>query len=494
MKTHTKIYSSLIAPVLAMVVFAAISVSSQTTTAAPASVKTQRPDIVLIVVDDLNDWVGAMKGHPQTITPNMDGLAKQGVLFTNAHCNAPQCRPSRASLLSGLYPKSTGTYFNSTNRPDFFGNQPMSGKTSKVDHGKPIILHEHFLTNGYRVVSGGKIAHYTKPKATLDAYLPLQNTRGSRNAFTDERSNLWGDGGPHNLKDEATGDHKVAQWAIKQWQTESDKPLLMTVGFYRPHRPLNAPKAYFEKFPVEQMKLPAVPKEDDWADMPPYAKALARSHAHRKLMEGKYSEHEYILKRGGKAEWQYMVSSYLACVNYVDTQIGLFLKALKQNPRKRETMIILTSDHGWNLGEKGHWCKAALWKNTTNVPFIIVAPGMTQAGTKSKQPISLVDIYPTLCDMAGLDAPKHLEGKSILPLVKNPDHKRKAAYLSYGPENTAVQTERYRYIRYEDGSEELYDHDTDPHEWKNLANQSEHAKLKAKLKKEALQFQGEISK
>jgi arylsulfatase A-like enzyme len=453
------------------------------------SIASQRPDVVFIVVDDLNDWIGAMHGHPQSLTPNLDAFAKRGVLFTNAHCNAPQCLPSRKSFLSGLYPKSTGIYFNSKKRPPFFGTQPTSGKTSKARHETIIDLHQHFLNNDYRVVSGGKVASYAKPDADLDSYLRLQTTSKRKDTFTDDRTNLWGDGGPQNLMDAETGDHRVAQWAIKEWNTKTDKPLFMSVGFYRPHRPLNAPKAYFDKFPPKDIALPALPDGDDWDDMPEYATALARSHAHRPFHHGKYSDHEEVLRMGGEDEWKYMVSSYLACVNYVDAQIGLVLDALKVNPRERETLIVLTSDHGWHLGEKRHWCKGAIWNDTTNVPFIVVAPGLSRPGTTNNQPISLVDLYPTLCDYAGLTPPKHLEGKSILPLIKDPRAKRRHAFLSYGPENTAVQTETMRYIRYENGSEELYDHENDPHEWTNLASSKEHHDVKMRLREQAIEFQ-----
>ena len=184
-----------------------------------------------------------------------------------------------------------------------------------------------------------------------------------------------------------------------------------------------------------------------------------------------------------------MVQSYLACVNYVDTQIGLFLEVLKQNPRGRETVIVLTSDHGWHLGEKGHWSKAALWRNATRVPYIVILPGVTKAGTINNQPISHVDLYPSLCDFAGIVKPKHLEGRSILPLLKDSKSKRDVAFISYGPENTVAQSERYRYIRYEDGSEELYDHRKDPHEWTNLSKNPEFAAIKEKMKGAVIDFQ-----
>ena len=447
-----------------------------------------KPDVVFIIIDDLNDWIGVMEGHPQSKTPNLDALAKGGVLFTNAHCNAPQCGPSRTSLLQGLYPKSTGRYFNSTRRPAFFGDQPMQGITSPNPPENAVILQRHFKQNGYRVVSGGKVAHGNNTlKGQVDEYLNRpQDVRGN---FTDDKANLWGEGGPHNHPDEQTGDYKVAQWAIEEWRKASEKPLLMTVGFYRPHRPFNAPKAYFEKFPLETIQLPPI-GTDDLDDLPSYGKALARSNAHKDLFKPR-TVHEQILHLGGEKEWKYMVQSYLACINYVDTQIGLLLNELKENPRKRETVIVLTSDHGWNLGEKTHWCKAAIWRNTTRVPFMVVLPGVTKAGTRNNQPISHVDIYPSLCDFAGVPKPDHLEGRSILPLLKDPSATRDFAFLSYGPQNTAAQSDRYRYIRYEDGSEELYDHQKDPHEWTNLIGNKKYQTMRKNMRDRVLGFQVE---
>ena len=449
--------------------------------------KKKKPDVVFIIVDALNDWIGEMGGHPQSKTPNLDALSKQGVLFTNAHCNAPQCGPSRTSFLNGLYPKSTGRYFNSTRRPTFFGDQPMQGITSKNAPKDPVIFQRHFKQNGYRVVSGGKVAHgnTAKLKGQVDAY--LNRPPDVRGKFTDDKANLWGEGGPHNHAEEETGDYKVSKWAIEEWRKADEKPLPMTVGFYRPHRPFNAPKAYFEKFPLESIQLPQV-RADDLDDLPPYGKALARSNAHKNLFKPR-SVHEQILHLGGEKEWKYMVQSYLACINYVDVQIGRFLDELKENPRKRDTVIVLTSDHGWNLGEKTHWCKAAIWRNTTRVPFIVVSPGVAKAGLRNNQPISHVDIYPSLCDFAGIPKPGHLEGRSILPLLKDPSATRDFAFLSYGPQNTAAQSERYRYLRYEDGSEELYDPKKDPHDWTNLIGNKKYQKLTKKMRAQVLAFQ-----
>jgi arylsulfatase A-like enzyme len=450
-------------------------------------------------LDDLNDWVGVLGGHPQSKTPNIDALAAHGVSFSNAHCNAPTCNPSRKSFLSGLYPKSNGKYFNGGNklekdRPPFFGDQPMKGATSKSAPlaGYPY-LHQHFKKEGYRVVSGGKMAHGPIAgwvgEESLDAvaYRKDKEFANDRASYVSDRKNVLGQPGASNQKDSQTSDYKIAHWAIDQWNKVTDKPLMMTIGIFAPHTPLTAPKAYFEKFPLESIQLPKIPAFDDSSDLPEYAKWIAR-YTNFDLAFAPRSVHEEILRRG-EGEWKYMVQSYLARINYADAQVGHLLEALEKNPRGRETMIILTGDHGWHLGEKGHWCKSALWRDATRVPYIVVAPEIAKPGAVNDQPVSLVDTYPTLCDLARIPKPEHLDGESLIPLLQDPKATRKAAFISYGPENTAMQTERYRYIRYEDGSEELYDHQNDPHEWTNLSGNSKFAALKARLKADVLEFQ-----
>ena len=378
--------------------------------------------------------------------------------------------------------------------PPFFGDQPVSGPTSKSAPKSYPYLHQHFKKEGYRVVSGGKVTHgpitSLVGEEALDAFAnrkdPGFNHEGA--GYVNDRRNVWGQHGATKQTDSQTSDYKIAHWAIDQWNTVTDEPLMMTVGIFKPHTPLMAPKAYFDKFPLESIQLPAMPDFDDMEDLPEYAKWIAR-YTNFDYKFDPRSVHEEILHRGGVEEWKYMVQSYLACINYADTQVGHVLEALKTNPRGRETMIILTGDHGWHLGEKGHWCKSALWNDATHVPYIVVAPGVATPGTVNTQPISLVDTYPTMCDFAGIPKPDHLDGESLLPLLNDPSATRDAAFISYGPENTAMQTERYRYIRYEDGSEELYDHQKDPHEWTNQSNNPEFSELKAKLKAAVLEFQ-----
>ena len=443
---------------LLVCVFLTSIVSVTTTNAA----EVKRPDIVFIIVDDLNDWLGCLGGHPGAKSPNIDALAKSGMLFPQAFCNSPQCRPSRTSLNHGIFPFRTGTYFNARSK----GEKRITTPT----------MQEFFSNNGYRVASGGKVFH-GGPGNTGDALL-----RRPRDPKPPKGKDTFGgakppsDGYALDVTDEQMGDYKVAQWAVGQWAQVSDKPLFMSVGFFRPHRPLQVPKAWFNKFPIDSIKRPAEPESDDWNDMPEFARKLARSHAHKAMHDG-LSDHEYIVKN---KKWDATIQAYQASVAFVDRQIGRFLEALKKNPRGRETVVMLVSDHGWHLGEKKHWCKGAIWEQTTHIPFIVQGPGI-KPGSICKQPVSLIDVYPSLVDLAGFDIPKHLHGASVKPQLRDPKLERPPAISSYGAGNTAIRTKRWRYIRYEDGTEELYDHQVDAHEWKNLANDPTHTATKKRL-------------
>ncbi|MGI9241660.1 MAG: sulfatase [Verrucomicrobiales bacterium] len=423
----------------------------------------RRPDIVFIIVDDLNDWLGCLGGHPDAESPNIDALAAGGMLFSQAYCNSPQCRPSRTSLNHGIYPFKTGTYFNAKGK----GEKKITSPT----------MQEFFSANGYRVASGGKVFH-GGPGNVGDSLLKRpRDPRPPKGKDTFGAMKPPNDGYPLEATDEEMGDYKVAQWASKEWERASEKPLFMSVGFFRPHRPLQVPKPYFDQFPLESIRRPAEPEgEDDWADMPDFGKKLARSHAHKPMRKG-LSDHEYIV---ANQQWDDTIRAYHASIAFVDRQIGRFLESLKKNPRGRETFVMLVSDHGWHLGEKKHWCKGAIWEQTTHIPFIVRGPGVA-AGSTCTQPVSLIDVYPSLVDLAGLEVPSYLDGVSIKPQLEDATSARTPVISSYGEGNTAIRTERWRYIRYEDGSEELYDHQGDPNEWINLANDPVHQKTKQRL-------------
>lgn len=425
----------------------------------------KRPDVVFIIVDDLNDWVGCLGGHPAAKSPNIDAFAAQGMLFSQAYCNAPQCRPSRTSLNYGVFPFKTGTYFNARYARETGIETPS--------------MQQFFSDHGYRVASGGKVFHGGAGKVGEALFGRPKDPKPPKGKDNFNAMRAPNDGYPLEVTDEAMGDYRVAQWASTEWKRVTEEPLFMSVGFFRPHRPLQVPKHWFEEFPLKTIQRPAEPAEgDDWDDMPEFARRLARTHAHKPLHQG-LSDHEYLVAQG---EWDATIRAYQASIAFVDRQIGRFLETLQKNPRGRETYVMLVSDHGWHLGEKKHWCKGALWEQTTHIPFIVRGPSV-KPGSRCTQPVSLIDVYPSLVDFAGFDVPKWLDGKSIKPQFSVPTTPRSPAISSYGAGNTSIRTERFRYIRYEDGSEELYDHSVDPNEWVNLANKPAWLAKKAALAK-----------
>jgi arylsulfatase A-like enzyme len=405
----------------------------------------------LISVDDLNDWIGCMGGHPQAKTPNIDRLAARGVLFNNAHCQSPVCNPSRASMMTSLYPATTGIYFLD---PDL-AQSPVIRKHT--------LMPKRFEQDGYHVAGAGKIFHWNQNKKYLPNYaghfgrfgpMPKKKIAG----FPGHR--LW-DWGAFPERDDRMPDHKIAAWGVRQLQKQHDKPLFLATGFYRPHVPQYAPQKWFDLYPLESVKLPTV-INDDLKDLSTYGINLTR-------LKHVAPTHEWVLKNN---EWKPLVQSYLACVSFVDHQIGKLLDALDKSPYADNTVIILYSDHGFHLGEKERWAKRSLWEDGTRVPMIIAGPGIAR-GKVCNKPVELLDVYPTLLDLAGLKADPKLEGQSMVPLLKDPEADwSHMARTSFGPGNYAIRSERYRYIRYHDGSEEFYDHSRDPHEWHNLAGES----------------------
>lgn len=412
----------------------------------------EKLNFLLIAVDDLNDWIGVLGGHPQATTPNMDRLAKKGVLFTNAHCQSPVCNPSRASLMSSTYPETSGIYFLS---PSFATSPVAAGRT---------MMPVRFRDEGYAVSAAGKLFHDKENKQYFAEYAgdfggfgPLPKKKLS--SFKGER--LW-DWGVYPERDEDTPDYKIARWGTEQLRQDFDKPFFMGVGFYRPHVPQYAPQKWFDRYPLETLQLPLV-IENDLDDIPVYGKAL-----HLDVMVA--PRHEWVVEHN---EWKALVRSYLASVSFVDEQVGKVLDALEASPYADNTYIVLFSDHGFHLGEKGRFAKRSLWEDGTRVPLMIAGPGIS-GGKVSNKPVELIDIYPTLLDLAGLEADPKLEGDSLVPLLKNPQADwPHIARTSFGPGNVSIRSERYRYIRYKDGSEEFYDHSNDPNEWRNQINNPE---------------------
>jgi arylsulfatase A-like enzyme len=434
------------------------------TVALPA-LAASKPNVLFIAIDDLNDWVGCLGANPDVKTPNIDRLAEQSVLFTRAYCAAPVCNPSRAALLTGKRPSTSGVYEN---------QQPMRLSPVLKDI---VTMPQHFMANGYRVVGGGKIYHggYPDPQSWQE-YFPSQEQNSPGSPVPDKRpingipNTAQFDWGPLDVPDSEMGDMKVVEWVSKELAKTHEKPFFVACGFSKPHLPWYVPPKYFDMYPLDKITLPMV-KEDDLDDVPAEGKRVAlRSGDHKKVTE--------------HAQWKKAVQGYLASISFVDACVGRVVDALAASSHAKNTIIVLWSDHGWHLGEKLHWRKFALWEESTRNVFMMNVPGLAKSGGRCARTVSAMDIYPTMIDLCGLPARDGIEGTSIVPLLKKPSAKwDRPAVTTYERGNHTVRSERWRYIRYHDGGEELYDHDRDQMEWTNLAVKPELANVRLELAK-----------
>ncbi len=414
----------------------------------------EKPNVLFIAVDDLNDWVHHLGGHPQTITPHIDALAARGVTFYNAHCAAPSCNPSRAALMTGVRPATSGVYVNSTDW------RPIINQVDSI----PM----HFAKHGYDTGGAGKIYHggfdrdsdwhrYAHKKGKEAAPAPGHNDGVGGIRFA-----------PTNLTDAEMGDYATVDWCIEQLNQRHDKPFFLACGLHKPHMAWNVPQKYYDMYPLDKIVLPKV-LDTDLDDVPSSGVKMARP-------EG---DHKAIIDSGRYKE---AVQGYLAAITFADAMVGRMIAALDVSPHKNNTVIVLWGDHGWHLGEKLHWRKFSLWEEATRAPLIFVAPGVGQPGGVCRQPVDFMSIYPTLADLCGLPIPKHVEGPSLRPLLLDPSAAwPHVALTTWGRNNHAIRTDRWRYIRYANGEEELYDEQSDPQEWTNVAGRPEHAALKSQL-------------
>ena len=429
---------------------------SVTLTFADSTASADRTNVLFIAVDDLNHWVGHLKRNEQTITPNLDRLADWGVSFEHAYCAAPACNPSRAALMSGMRPSTTGVYHNGN---DYRPHIPSE-----------LTLNVYFRTSGYRVTGAGKIYHGAFERFDdWDEYKKKFNVRNkgaySKSDYNGVRwSVLKGD-------DDAVADYFTVSYCIDELKkSDRDKPFFLACGIFRPHMPWSVPKKYYDMHPLEEIRLPPY-REDDLNDIPELGVKTAKPSGDHKAI------------RKGNA-WKEAVQAYLASVTYADAQLGRLLDAFEKSSHRNNTVVVLWGDHGWHLGEKHHWRKFALWEEATRAPLIWVAPGVTPEGKICSRTVDFMSIYPTLCDLTGLEKPEHLDGVSIRSLLENPDAEwDRPAVTTHGFQRHAARSERWRYIRYEDGTEELYDHDNDPYEWTNVAGKPEFKDVKEQLAK-----------
>lgn len=429
-----------------------------------------RPNILFIAFDDLNDWVGCLGGYPGKIhTPNIDALAASGTLFTNAHCAIPLCNASRTSTLTGRSPLQTQVFYNNTHWRDMPALQHAT------------TLPQLFRNNGYRAVGAGKIFHFHDPQS-WDAYWP-DNEHGAPDEPVHPDNEHPRKGGPPqskidstfdwgvtNTPVEKTPDYQVASWIINAINTPHTQPQFIGCGFGKPHLPWFLPQQYFDLYPLDSVQLPAV-LQQDLDDIPPAGRELVNTYIH-----------EDIVRYGF---WKKAVQAYLASISYADQQLGRVLQALRQSAMADNTIVVLWSDHGWHLGEKLQWRKLTLWEEATHIPLIMSGPGI-KAGQRCDAPVSLQDIYPTVANLGGLSIPPGIQGHSLEKLLKNAStpwpYTATTVWQMHGKENhLATRDQHFRYIRYADGSEELYDHRQDPHEWHNLANKDAYRAVKATL-------------
>lgn len=413
-----------------------------------------KPNVLFIAIDDQNDWIGHLGGHPMAKTPNLDRLAARGTSFLNAHCQAPLCNPSRTSLMLSLRPTTTGIY-------------GLSPWFRTLDDWKDrVALPQHFKAHGYRTLTTGKIYHGgvggpnlqakefdvwgkagglgAKPDAKLIPPTPMGN-----HPLMD-----WG-GFPH--RDEDKGDYHVANWTIEQIKSApKDQPFFLAAGFFLPHVPCYVTQKWMDLYPDDDSVLPVV-KDDDRSDTPRFSWYL-----HWSLPEPRL---KWVKENN---QWRNLVRSYLASTSFVDAQIGRILSALDEAGLTENTIVVVWGDHGWHLGEKAITGKNTLWTDGTRVPLVFAGPGVAHGG-RCLQPAELLDIYPTLNELCGLTARDDLEGISLVPQLKNAATVRqRPAITSHNQGNHTIRSERWRYIHYADGTEELYDTTNDPNEWTNL--------------------------
>lgn len=418
-------------------------------------------NVLFLIADDLNFWVNCLGGHEGVQTPHIDRLAGRGMLFRNAHCAAPVCNPARTAILTGLRPSTTGVYLNTQN---FRSVVPDC-----------VTLPMHFRAHGYHVAGAGKVFHIPDPRSWPEYWPSRADTTPIDPQPVDRSPGVTAIDhelrfGPLDCKPEQMGDVLVARWAAEKLKQPQKRPFFFAAGFRKPHLPWFVPREYFDLYPLEKITLPKV-NERDLDDVPSLGRhwALTRDH-HRKIVE--------------THEWKRAVQAYLASITFVDAQIGTVLDALDAGPHKDNTIVVLCTDHGWHLGPKLHWQKCTLWEEATRVPLIVIAPGITQPGQECARPVNSNDLYPTLIELCGLAERPGLEGVSLAPLLRDPAAGReRPALTNYRRGNYAVRDEHWRYIRYNDGTEELYDKDRDALEWSNLASDSKFADIKKQLGK-----------
>lgn len=438
-----------------------------------------KPNVLFIAVDDLNDWIGVMKNHPDVKTPNIDALANSSMVFTNAHCQFPVCGPSRASVFSGYRPSTTGIYNNDKNSSD-------SGVQNMVKVRENRLIHEYMRDFGYKTLAVGKLMHKHVPDDSVDEsggrYRTPKKHKGRLNFDSKNTGTDWG---VYEGQESEMADFRQADWAIERLKENHEKPFFLMLGLQLPHVPWIVPQKWWDLYDKDSLTL-APYLDTDFDDLPTHS-------IHTNILN--FMPQTNSLKKEGKL--RDATQSYLASISFIDHQIGRVLKTLESSEYRDNTIIIFWSDHGYHIGEKGTFQKHSLWKRASHVPLMISTPKMKQL-TYCSKPVELLDLYPTLIDLCGLPKNTKNEGQSLKPLLNNPNADwNKVAITTYRKQEKhckatgvpfieepshGVFDSRYHYIMYSDGSEEFYDLENDPNEWHNLSSNPEHDSIKSRLR------------
>lgn len=427
------------------------------------------PNVLFIISDDLSAEALSSYGNVQCKTPHIDRLAEKGVRFTRAYSQYPVCGPSRAALMSGMYPPAIGVMSNGAS--DHF-TERLGARPS---------LAQHFKSSGYYTARVSKIYHMRVPgditagvdgpdhlaswTERFNCQGPEWMSRGTHEHWTNEKLNRDPDkhyglgfgGAFYVVKGETDGaeqpDVQAATKAISLLETHQENPFFLAVGLVRPHVPLVAPSAYYDPYPVDTMKLPTQ-ITGDWNDIPKAGITKNSAGIGLDTAESK----------------QAVLRAYYASVAFMDAQVGRMVDALDRLGLRENTIVVFTSDHGYHLGEHELWQKMSLHEESVRIPLIIDAPGMAPAVTDSL--VQQIDLYPTLAELAGLDRPPHLQGRSLAPVLKSPDTVVHEAVYTCMRNDHLLTTKRWSYIRYGDDTEELYDLEKDPRQFFNLAGEA----------------------
>jgi len=420
----------------------------------------RRMNVLFLVVDDLNTWLlgDTNRYSGKVVAPNIRRLADSGVLFNRTYTSAPLCSPSRTAFLSGVRPWKSGVYDNG-----------MKTEASvALQHATS--FPELFRKAGYYTASYGKVGHGWGSKAAWDEDVPHKRDPIPPNAPLTPVGKGEQDWGPTHLAEDKMRDTMYADRAIEQLQKKHDRPFLVACGLFHPHMPWYVPQKYLDMYPLNEVATPKLLK-NDLDDVPPLA---------RELTAGKSKFVASVLEHGLH---QQAVQAYLASTTYSDAQMGRVLEALDKSPYRDNTIVVLISDNGFHLAEKDHWQKATLWEEATHTLMMFRVPGMTRAGGVSERFVSTQDIYPTLTELCGIKPPDYIDGRSLMPLLKNPDAEWKSTAISAVKNRyVSIRDERFRYTRYNDKQEEFYDCGKDPHEWTNQINNPEYASALTKLR------------